>query len=74
MVSDGEEKGVYGEVLSYVRWGGKYEERRGLDERKIWRSCGDCGGTGLIEAGRWLPGRGGMFWEFGRGYRGKAFG
>ena len=41
VVSDGEEKRVYGEVLSYVRSGGKYEERRGLDERKIWRSCGD---------------------------------
>ena len=28
-MSDGEEKGVYGKVFSYVRSGGKYEERRG---------------------------------------------
>ena len=27
----------------------------------------------MIEAGRWLPGRGGMFLEFGGGYRGEGF-
>lgn len=28
----------------------------------------------MIEAGRWLPGRGGMFLKFGGGYRGEGFG